>query len=629
MFFVISGFLITRNILEDHERGRFSIADFYRRRVKRIAPAMLVVVAVTLAVSQLIFLPEDAETAAESALWAVLSLANVYFWLHQDTSYFAADSAETPLLHLWSLSVEEQFYVFWPLLLLLLYRPKHGKRFAAVTLVVAIGSFFLGQLLFAGDPLFVYYMLPTRAGELLLGALVSFAVLRGVEKRITAGIANSMAFIGFVLTIGALFSLSKEAVFPGLRAFPPAFGTALLILAGHCSDNWLTRALALRPMRWVGLVSYSAYLWHWPLLAAVRYGHTQIGLVSGVVIFVGTFVLAWITYTYIEQPARRSSAPLLGVFTRQFLVPGGALLVLALGAMYADGFGLRWFSKDYRSRLAAVRGETRPAYQYEYVCQRQRILAKDTVDERCVVGADSTEPPVGILLGDSNAAHLVGMLGAFAAKGGFRLRNVAHGSCPPLRSDPKPFVSAKHELDCRESLEAVRPAIDSYSVVVISAAWSSYYKQSHEFRAAFFETVQDLTRNGKLVVLIGQVPEIANYDRRCREKALSYSFMQCPHVSATTPPDFMEPNASLRAFAERTENVEFFDVTPYLCSSGSCPAFGPRGNPLYYDHSHLTLAASWELGSQILSRDGLPEPFAQIPAWANRAPHAANTPRHF
>ncbi len=163
---------------------------------------------------------------------------------------------------------------------------------------------------------------------------------------------------------------------------------------------------------------------------------------------------------------------------------------------------------------------------------------------------------------------------------------------------------------------------------MISAAWSSYYKQSHEFRAAFFETVRDLTRNGKLVVLIDQVPEIANYERRCREKSLSYPFMQCPRVSAPTPPDLVEPNASLRAFAERTENVEFFDVTPYLCSNGSCPAFGPLGNPLYYDHSHLTLAASWELGSQILSRDGLPEPFAQIPAWANRATHAANTPRH-
>src|SRR5258705_5126811 len=176
IFFVISGFLITGNIAKEVEDRRFSLIDFYRRRVKRIAPVLMLVIAVTLATSQILLLPEDARETAKSAVWSLLSLANVYFWLYQDTSYFAADSGELPLLHLWSLGVEEQFYLIWPLLLSALYRPRSRKAFIIGAAVFALLSFFLAAELFNTAPAVVYYMLPTRAGALFVGAMFAAAI---------------------------------------------------------------------------------------------------------------------------------------------------------------------------------------------------------------------------------------------------------------------------------------------------------------------------------------------------------------------------------------------------------------------------------------------------------------------
>ena len=164
IFFVISGFLISLHILQEIEAGKFSIVEFYRRRIKRIAPPMLVVVLITIIAAQFLMIPEDAERAADSALWSLVSLANVYFWWHQDTSYFSAASSELPLLHLWSLGVEEQFYIIWPIVLFLLYRKLHSKLFVVFTGLIAIASYAAGQYWFVSDSSFVYYMLPTRAG---------------------------------------------------------------------------------------------------------------------------------------------------------------------------------------------------------------------------------------------------------------------------------------------------------------------------------------------------------------------------------------------------------------------------------------------------------------------------------
>lgn len=615
IFFVISGYLISLHIFKDISNNKFSLLEFYRRRVKRIVPAMLVVIAVTIILTQIFFRPTDAEKVAESGLWSLLSLANVYFWLFQDTSYFAAASSELPLLHLWSLGVEEQFYIFWPLILMVVYRITYGKTFLIILTFFAVSSFVLGEYLYSYDPAFVYYMLPTRAGELLIGAISAHIILRHGTHKIHPSIVKLSAYIGLTLIAGSFFLLSEEQVFPGLRAIPPTIGVALLILAGHYGKSWPTHILMLKPMIWVGVISYSAYLWHWPILAFYRYSQPEMSLVSGVIIFSATIFLAKLSYIYIECPARKSTRSAIQVFIRQFFIPVACLAFIALVFMKLDGYGLRWFSAEYKASLTALNDETRPAYQYDYVCQRQLITVKDLENSTCIIGEVSTEAPQAILWGDSNAAHYIGMLGVFSRESGFSFKNLEVGSCPPIRADAMPFVSAKRLPDCRKSSELILNNIDSYKAVIISSNWSNYKSHSETFMPVFFKTVKELLNKGKLVILIGKAPVISTYDRLCREKALSFPYVKCDTSSVALSKDIEEVNSILKTFAADTLNVEYFDITDFLCPKGVCSAFDENGNVIYYDSSHLTLSASWKIGNSIFKQEGVPFPFTLIKNW--------------
>lgn len=626
IFFVISGYLISLHILKDIERERFSLVQFYRRRIKRIAPAMLVVVGVTLTITQLFFLPEDAEASAESALWSLFSSANIYFWLHQDTSYFAAASNEKPLLHLWSLGIEEQFYIFWPIILILVYKANRSKVIFVSTMLVAIFSFLLGESIFSTDSMFVYYMLPTRAGELLVGALASQTVMR--RNAISNGLANLTALLGSVLIGCSFFLLSEEQVFPGLLAIPPTIGAAMLIIAGHYVNSWPNRALKIRPMVWVGLISYSAYLWHWPLLAFFRYGGFELGITEKIVILILTILLAWFSYRYIECPARLSMRPTIDIFFRQYAIPTMLLSVIALAAMKIDGYGIRWLSDEYKHKLVSMRDVTRPAYQYDYVCQRQKISSDDLNSNNCIVGANIASPPSAILWGDSNAAHYIGMLGIFAQEQHFRFRNIEIGSCPPINADPENFVVAKRLADCRDSLKLVKQNLDSYPVVILSATYPDYQSRSDSFLKVFFDTVKGLTNQGKLVIILGKVPIINSYDRSCQEKAISFPFIECKAKTVQLSEDVASINEQLKEFANSTPHVEYFDITKYICPKNQCSAFDENGASLYYDEGHLNLPGSWKLGKDILIRDGVPTPFVSINEWSHSAGLSVNSAKH-
>lgn len=615
IFFVISGYLITLHIVSEIDRGRFSLAEFYRRRIKRIVPAMLVVVAVTLLASQLLMRPPDAEKVAESSLWSLLSLANVYFWLFQDNGYFAASSAEQPLLHLWSLGVEEQFYIIWPLLLMAVYSAARRLRFCLVMLVVAVASFVLGEVFFERDPSFVYYMLPTRAGELLVGALLAHLVTANPAWLKRVMVAQGASFVGLALVVSSLWWLSEDRVFPGFQAVPPTIGTALLLLAGHQHSTPVSRFFALRPLVLIGLISYSAYLIHWPVLAFLRYARVELTFVVGAVVLLATLGLAALNYRFVEQPLRRTQRGAMAVFIRQFVLPVGVLGCAALLAMKLDGFGPRAFVGDYPARLEAVREAAKPPFAYDYVCQKQIITAADFADPDCLVGPE-TEPSV-LLVGDSIAAQYVGMLGAFGEAAGFGFHNVAASACPTINADPAPYITAPRVANCRVSLEVIRPALDNYDVIIIGSAWSYYQGQSADFFDAFEATMAPLLAAGKQIIVIAKPPLIPGYDRLCREKVLSLAFMDCSMEDVPFDPDVRRGNEQLAAYAARTPGITFFDPNPILCPEDRCQVIADDGRPIFYDRSHLTIPASWELGATILENQGLPAVFTDL---GNRSP---------
>lgn len=618
IFFVISGYLITLHIMRDMEAGKFSLVEFYRRRIKRIIPVMLIVVAVVLLASLVILRPEDTRKLAQSSVASLLSMANVYFWLFQDSSYFAPASNELPLLHLWSLGVEEQFYIFWPLILMLIYKLVRGTTFVVIFTVAAIISFLLGEVLFERAPSFVYYMLPTRFGELLVGALSAYIVARRGERVISQYIIQSAAITGLILVGASLSLLSAEMVFPGMRAVPPTIGAALLILAGHYGNNIPSRLLMFRPMVLMGLISYSAYLWHWPLLAFIRYSNIEIHFFTGLLIFGLTVLLAWITYQLVERPTRKYNGTAIRVFLFQFAIPASALIIFSIIIIKTDGYFLHWNSDAYRE----AQNRTLPAYKYDYVCQKWEITDKDLSSSQCVIGKIENTldlQPSVLLWGDSNAAHYIGIMGEFAREGRYQFRNLEHSSCPPINSDPTAFINTKRLENCQNSLHTITSSFDMFDVYIISAAWDGYLSRSDNFLDLFFNTATELASQDKLVILLGKVPPIKGYDRLCKEKTINLSFMECAHAStALLPKHIATINSRLKQFAALTKHVEYFDVTKYLCPDGLCSAYDKNGKALYFDSSHLALPASWQIGSEIIHQEkGLPFPFTLIPDWLN------------
>ncbi|MFK8029708.1 MAG: acyltransferase family protein [Gammaproteobacteria bacterium] len=612
IFFVISGFLISSHIMSEIRSNTFSIAEFYRRRIKRIAPAMFVVLGATVLAAQFLFRPEDAEKTAEAGLWSILSLANVYFWLFQDTSYFAANSNELPLLHLWSLGVEEQFYVIWPLVLMATYTATRAVGFGIVMILVAAASFLFGQYYFVTDPSFVYYMLPARAGELLVGAIAAHHVGTSKKAEVSQALVLAMALVGSVLVVASLIFVTELAPFPGFQAIPPTVGTVLLILAGYYGNTWPTRLMQFKPMVWVGLISYSAYLWHWPLLAFLNYGGFAITWKVGLTVLFLTLLLAWLTYRFVEQPLRYSKLPLVPLALRQFVLPALLIGVVIGASMKSDGYAFHRVNNNYDANMSGVREVRRPAYHYDYVCQVKTLKPSDLENPDCVVGTATDKAPGAMLWGDSIAAHHIGMLGAFAKEAGFRFNNAEVGSCPPISSSPEKVIPIDRIENCANANKLVWNQLDKYSTVIVSAMWDGYKFTGGEILPELETTLKDLVALDKHVIIIGQSPIVGDYDRLCEEKAVGFRFINCDAPPVPLRESIIKTNTTLQAMADMYETVDYFDVTRYLCPDSVCPLFFESGEPIYFDSHHMTITASWMIGQKIIEQDGVPEAFARI-----------------
>ena len=327
IFFVISGFLITRNIAVEYASGSFSISrDSTADRIKRILPALSVVVFVTLIAGIFILTPSDLIELSQSAIASLLFVANVFFYQTLDTSYFADGSNTLPLLHIWSLGVEEQFYAVWPFLLGLMLLRLRGARLVATLLLVVLASFLFAQLLLPEDPAGAYYRLTPRIGELLAGAIACFLLLQ-FKWRGQAISRNLLGLLGLAAVAFSLFFITEDGGYPGFRAAPVTLGVSLLLFAGGLGGHWVRAVLAIGPLVWVGLISYSLYLWHWPVLAFTRYAFGDLSVESGIVATAVIFLLSIASYYLVEKRTRFVSWQLGRVFATFFAVP--TVLVIA------------------------------------------------------------------------------------------------------------------------------------------------------------------------------------------------------------------------------------------------------------------------------------------------------------
>ena len=407
IFFVISGFLITGIIHRKVVKGQFSFSDFYLRRVRRILPAAFFLLIGTLIAGSAWLLPEDFEALSKSAIASVLSAANIYFWMFLDTSYFAASSDTVPLLHLWSLGVEEQFYLLWPALMILAYRLGGKRLVIGAAVLLAAASFVTSQYSISKDPSFAYYMLPSRGGELLIGALAFFAS-DSFKKHIPWVVRELIAAAGIAAIVWSLLYLNENEGFPGYISLVPSLGAALLIFAG-CYGPSLSRAVfSFPPFVWVGLISFSLYLWHWPVLAFYRYAYGPLTLEGSIGCAAIMLALTLFAYFFVEKPfrqARKGPVQLSAIG-----LVGTAIVAVSAVSIANSGMLQTFYPSNYAERLKAFEGQTSPSISFPYVCQASggKINALFT-DPRCLIGPKDKAPHI-LMVGDSNSSHFVDIL---------------------------------------------------------------------------------------------------------------------------------------------------------------------------------------------------------------------------
>ena len=477
IFFVISGFLITRIILTQAKAGTFSALGFYARRVRRIFPALIVVLAVTYLIGWFVLLPDGFALLGRSTAAGVAFVSNL-FQLGQ-TGYFAPDAAENPLLHLWSLGIEEQFYIFWPLLLVLMFGSKHRRFWMAA---IAVASFGVSLLIFLGYKEWSFYSPISRAWELLAGGIVANRLVDVpvAQPRRFPQADNLLAAIGIAAIVGAAAALNKDSLFPGAYALLPVLGAVLIIIAPNSAVNRIL--LSSRPMVWIGLISYPLYLWHWPLLsylAIMRNGVPNfVDIWAAVIVAVA---LSWLTFRFVEIPLRHNpnAVPRLSF---ALLAVGVAGIATAIGA----GFGFR-FPAEIRD-IAVLSPQNNAGLRDK--CFLETKGAR--LDAGCIEQGDK---PLLFLWGDSTAAALYPGLKKAEETIPFRLAHFAAPGCAPI-------LAANVNCDAVNDLVFGFVKSSHPQIVLLHAMWD----RTHNLEK-LGETIGQLKAlNIPRIVILGPVP---------------------------------------------------------------------------------------------------------------------------
>jgi len=498
VFYVISGYLICSLILRDRAYGRFSLAAFWERRIRRILPALAVVAFVTLAAGWFVLLPDDFLMLGKSVVAQATLLSNVFFYQTGKVGggYFDPVPNPKPLLHTWSLAVEEQFYFLFPLLLIFLTRYHwHGR--IRILGALAIGSFALSVYGSFAHPLATFYLMPTRAWELALGVLL--AMLR---RRLLAGqwLREASGWAGICLMGLAAFGYTPNTRFPGLAAVPPCLGAALVIWSSESRTSLAGRLLAFKPVVFIGLISYSLYLWHWPLLVLAKYmARGELSVMARAGLLVASVGLAALTWKYVETPIRRRR--LLPTREQAFGLAGvatAAMLMLGLLVIHQRGFP----SRLPENALQFVQARRHSAFLNEITLEQ--ALAGRFAE----LGPKATNRPIQILIwGDSHAMAVTPVLDDLCREHSWRGMEATHSATAPILGF---FTLERYGLNERslQFNDAVLDFIRSNHIrnVVMAGAWPSYYTASKTFGEQLCGTIQRIIDAGARVYVLKDVP---------------------------------------------------------------------------------------------------------------------------
>jgi peptidoglycan/LPS O-acetylase OafA/YrhL len=579
VFFVISGFLITGIIVAERERGDFRIGAFYLRRARRLLPALYVLLITVTAAGYVVLIPSDYSLAAQGALSAVALVSNLFF-ARTSGGYFAPEAGAQPLLHIWSLSVEEQFYLIWPAALLLLLKLRSRATLAFAVALVAAASFAYGQYGAEQRSAAAYFHLAPRAGEFMVGALAWLRWRPG--RAANPWIANAISGGGLLLVAGSAMTLSAATPFPGLAALTPCLGAAALIAAPQFGPSLVTRALSLPPVVFVGLISYSVYLWHWPIVSFLRYSDIPITRAVAAGIVAGSLVIGYVSWRLLEKGFR-------GVLERH---PLGALPLAAAGLAVAVAGPLYVHLKDGLPER----------FPYALLTQDQLTAERNRYWQGFPArpfDRPAADPTRVLIVGNSHGFDL----GYALLENGFagRIEIVeSYHHCFNFGHDP--VVPANRQI-CAERLRAVldSPQLRAADVILLHDNWGGYDANG---LAAMIGAVRG--KSNAPIYVVGPKMMFTEDVLAISKKAQAQHRAGVAAVNGFAlvyqDPVKVERDRALKAFfaARPWPDVHYVSMLDLQCGRPArCEILAPDGRYLYFDAGHFTLEGSRRVGVRL------------------------------
>jgi peptidoglycan/LPS O-acetylase OafA/YrhL len=610
IFFVISGWLITTHLMQEiGETGRLDLWRFYARRARRLLPAALFVILATLAAGYFILAPQEQALYSHGAMFASAYAINLWL-LRWSFDYFAADATSNPFIHFWSLSVEEQFYLAWPALLLLAAWLRPGRRTAVAVIGVAgLASFAACLWLTSAAPAWAFYFSPLRAWEFAAGGLATLAPVALLQHR--AWLRPALGWLGLALIAAAYLLLSEDLPFPGWYALLPVVGTVLVLLSGvkqtdkqtHGQTNaragWQAlgpaAALSLPPLQWIGTLSYSLYLWHWPVIVYAGMLAPDLTVPQRLGCGVLALALSALTYHLIENPARRGAWLTAGA---RALAPALALTGAGVAVAYANAhLAQRNIGPEQRDiEQAAEKPSIARAVDKSCLADFQTVTPKP-----CVFGAADAAHTV-VLFGDSHADHWSTPLIEAAKRNDTKVVTYLKSSCRASRLSTFNAVLKRDYTECDAWREqAIADIIQARPRLVVISEFSignltrdlpaaDRAAETARWQAGLRSTLQAFSRAGVETAVIRDTPINASFADSCVARALWWREAPSPHCDTPRTEAANDSTAAAeRAVVKSVPDTRYVDLTDRFCGPTACHVV-ISGQLAFRDRHHLATA---------------------------------------
>ena len=603
VFFVISGYLITSILIKEQNNGDFSIRGFYARRIIRILPALTLVIIACLLAGWFLLIAEEYKSLAKHALGGLGFVSNLVLW--QETGYFDKAAELKPLLNLWSLGIEEQFYIAWPLVLLVLQRS--GKRNIQIIWILTMVSFALSVWAVFNDRGQAFYSPLSRAWELLAGAILAFR-RAPTEYSHKAAYITWLPALALVMLATAVFSFQSTYPFPGPLALIPVLSCAILIDHAQAkTPSRIYQFLSSKPAVWTGLISYPLYLWHWPLLSFSRIIHAdEPPAFARAIVMLCSIALAYATYKLIERPAKRLS--------RRLVI--SVLIILSILAAIVSGhvFQKDGLERSRHKKIIAMSEQVREDFTdfedrgliKEGTCDLPFIFPDHPKRQICLV-ARHDQPQTALLIGDSHAVHAFWGLADAFVRIDQNLKVTGRGACVPFLG----YTSPNNRYECQPHVDQILTSAaqmkDVRSVVLVFRGRYIGNQTSpddyNEFLKAMERTVALFSRSGKKVYAFLPVVE-PGFDPRLCAGTLPLGRTTPKNCTIDQVQDQRKSrmiNEAWTTMKSRFPDLVVFDPNGVICAQEKCSVM-QLGHSIFKDENHLSHFGSMLIGEHFKPR---------------------------